>query len=262
MKIAFAHSNDPANLGDQVCSPIDYFNWSPHRTQRFDLFADLKLFSDSDALVIGGGGLLHPGFEDRTRFLVEYFKAQGKPTIGWGFGSNRHGTTRLEHPHWLEQFDLLGLRDEYHNPWVPCVSCMSPEFDRILFAQNNPVLEVRHYYHHGRGLHLPGIASRMSNRHRAEDFPGAINFLAGAETIVTDTFHGAYWALLLGRKVVLLEPFASRFWSFPVALEVCDRQNWRGRVADGGTQINGFLETCRDANHRFKARVDKLLEKA
>jgi hypothetical protein len=259
MKIAFAHNNDPANLGDQVCSPIDYFNWAPHQTQRCDLFADLKLFADSDALIVGGGGLLHPGLEDRVRSLMEFFHSQDKPAIGWGFGSNRHGTTHLEHPTWLDRLNLLGLRDPSHYfDWVPCVSCFAPLFD-CWEPEVQPIIEVRHYYHQGRGLPLPGVASRMSNRHTADEFPYVTNFLAGAETVITDTFHGAYWSFLLGRKVLLLEPFASRFWSFPFPVTVCDRHNWGLMLEWAQPAPEGFLKRCRAANATFKARVDKRL---
>jgi hypothetical protein len=263
MKIGFCHNNDPANLGDLVCSPIDYFNWEGHTKQRLDLFAPLEAFANCDAIIFGGGGLLHPGLQDRLKFLLEFCRFTGKKAIAWGLGSNQHGTTRLEHPDWLEGFDLLGLR-EFSNlgsaQRVPCVSCMAPEFDQPARCVGFDKVLYRHRASKSTVSPTAGTPSRVNcpcSGDRLYSFERAIRFLRLGASVITDTFHGAYWSLLLGRRVALLEPFSSRFWSFGFPIAVCDRDNWN--FASPTAAPENYLENCRGLNRGFKAQVDRLL---
>ncbi len=45
-------------------------------------------------------------------------------------------------------------------------------------------------------------------------FESVIQFLASAEIVVTNTYHGAYWATLLNRKVIVIAPFSNKFMGF------------------------------------------------
>ena len=50
----------------------------------------------------------------------------------------------------------------------------------------------------------------MTNEHA--DMETILDFLGSGETILTSSFHGAYWGTLLGRKVLAF-PFSSKFFT-------------------------------------------------
>jgi hypothetical protein len=35
-----------------------------------------------------------------------------------------------------------------------------------------------------------------------------------ADVVVANTYHGAYWATLLGRRVIVAAPFSNKFFGF------------------------------------------------
>ena len=90
------------------------------------------------------------------------------------------------------------------------------------------------------------------------DLNGALSFLASGETIITSTYHGAYWGLMLGRKVIVV-PWATKFLGFrhPVTLchELLDLSGCLKRVQ----AFPDALEECRAANTDFAERVADLL---
>ena len=52
------------------------------------------------------------------------------------------------------------------------------------------------------------------------DLNGALAFLASGETVITSTYHGAYWGLMLGRKVIVV-PWATKFLGFRHPVTLC-----------------------------------------
>jgi exopolysaccharide biosynthesis predicted pyruvyltransferase EpsI len=96
---------------------------------------------------------------------------------------------------------------------VPCPSCMSDLFDRQY--------ETRHercWYENVDILPLPGEPGSPKKSNTCISMEDAISFLASAETVITSSYHGAYWASLLGREVVLVGhrgKFADPCWKQP-----------------------------------------------
>lgn len=240
------------NVGDQVCCPADYFPLG--EVARVDLVecdarADAAVLREADYIVLGGGGVFY--FREVTEALCA---AHGKKTIVWGAGANRHDSETQDYPPSLRECALVGLRDDCAE-WVPCVSCLSPLFD----VQTRAEYPVAVYEH----KNFPILTQqyewpRLKNN---ASFEGAVRFLSQARVIVTNSFHGAYWARLLGRQVVLYEPFSSKFfrmkWQPPIATDMDQLTRLIASVA--GATPTAYLDEARQATARFYERVTAFL---
>lgn len=240
------HIIDPRNLGDQVCCPLDYFpEWESAPRANFPDWESVEGFK-----VFGGGGIFHPGILD---ILARISRNPKGKIVVWGAGINLHGQTELVWPQFLQSWDLVGLRDT-GNPWeyVPCASCLHPAFD----VTREPVHEVVCYSHWEYPL---GFRFRtMTNSQPKEIFPDVLDFIGSGKVLLTNTFHGAYWGLLLGRKVVVVNPFSNRFLGFKPKIEFCTPDTWH-EAAEKSVPAVGYLEECRDLNLKFAEKVKGVL---
>jgi len=247
---------NPDNLAEQVCRPSAYFKELsevkvlPNDIDDFDVF--LK-----NAVIFGGSGLFYP---DTAEVLEEALKRKKHPMVLWGIGANEHLEHLVRWPEWTNEFDLIGLRD-YGNPWgyVPCPSCMSPYFDEA--RAKTPEHEVV-VYDHPLGP-IKGLKDhpRRSNNHKAEKYREILLFLASGKTIVTSSYHGTYWGMLLGRKVLCWRPWSSKFYGLePLHFRVND-QNWAWvhRTFQAPAGVVDYLERCRWANIEFARKVFEVL---
>jgi hypothetical protein len=188
---------DKANVGDLHCSPVRYFS----QLQSVATQCILEEISCvPQMLILGGGGLLY--FSNRMRALCELPAV----TVVWGVGANCHGVEHVSHPRFLEDCRLVGVRDYgFRYRWVPCVSCLSAVFEDLPVPSHDVVA----FEHAGVPLRLP----LPTLRNNCTDLQQVATFLASGDTVVTNSYHGAYWATLLGRRVVVI-PFSSKFYGF------------------------------------------------
>lgn len=112
---------------------------------------------------------------------------------------------------------------------------MSSLFDKEYRVEH----DVVYYNHHQLGK-LVG-EPMMNNEHAS--FEEVVAFLGSGETIVTSSYHGVYWGMLLGKKVVV-ESFGSKFHYF-------------GR--DPIEPSDTYLAQCREKNVEFYHRVKELI---
>jgi exopolysaccharide biosynthesis predicted pyruvyltransferase EpsI len=80
-----------------------------------------------------------------------------------------------------------------------------------------------------------------------------IKFIQSCEAIVTNSFHGAYWATLLKRKVVAI-PTSSKFFSFKHPVVLRDLSDWQSGLSDARI-FDDALEECVRANLEFASSV-------
>lgn len=258
MKIVGCHVTQTVNIGDLACCPLDYF---PELDQghRVDV-RELTITNDEPmALIAGGGGLLHPSLIEPLARAA----SQRHPNVlivAWGIGTNSHEAKEALHPKFLDNFDLVGLRD-WQTPWryVPCPSCMNPWFDRQEVAQ--PQHEVVVYSHFQVPIPMVQPVPAMDNSGKAEDISKALEFLSSGKCVVTNSYHGAYWAQLLNRKVIVWQPFSSRFYHFFSNPHFCLESDWRPHVPLAKARTENFLSDCRKRNVSFAAEVMELLAK-
>lgn len=276
MKIINIHRRKTKNIGDLMCAPCIYFP-SMLGDKVFDILAydpgeeadhDVRVSfqndtNEADLLVVGGGGLLEIDFFSKAIERLVTNKRSSQKLIVWGAGHNAWSLRdwrdlKPKYKSYLEHFNLVGVRDHGTGyQWVPCVSCMHPTFDR-----RRPIIRDVGLFINSEAAHdkdrfkiLPkGIALRENDG----DFDEVIEFLGTSELVITDSFHGAYWATLLGRKVIAF-PSSSKFYDLKHPVPLCAPADWERYSSLARSYENALFE-CRQANIDFATRVHQLIE--
>jgi len=204
--ILFIHRNKETNIGDLSCCPADYFPFPSYVKIDIKDVWDHPL-KNYKVIIIGGGGLFY--FSDEIKYVLQ----TKLPVIGWGIGTNNHDCTLDYGSIDLNDFALLGLRDKTNNRYVPCVSCMSTLFKKDYKIEHDLVI----YEHRDKPIDFN--FPKLNND--AKSLEQVINHIGSASCILTNSYHGLYWAKLLGRSVILWQPFSSRFlftpWEITIA---------------------------------------------
>jgi glycosyltransferase involved in cell wall biosynthesis len=128
---------------------------------------------------------------------------------------------------------------------------MHPLFDRH-YEIKHPFVVYEHKTHSP--IAISGLP-RLTNQEK--DFGKVISFLGSAECVITSTYHGVYWATLLNRKVVLLNPFSSKFSGFRHMPAVANEKTWKDAGA-GAKNYPEALNECRSANLRFREKFREI----
>jgi hypothetical protein len=256
------------NIGDRECTP---FRWFADLAGPGLELVDLSLNGEDAAalrgelVVLGGGGLLLP---ECWRLWVGPLFDRANQVIGWGIGHHhdqvhlgpgeapgdwRASVVRYRDDYPLDRFALLGVRD-WGVPlrWVPDASCMHPAFDAPAPARHAVVV-----YTHDKLAPIPIGAPRMSNVGDAP-FEAVLEFLAAGDVVVTNSYHGAYWATLLGRRAVVYEPWCSKFLLLRHPLPFASRDGWE-KAAELAVSYPGALAECREASRAFARDAFALL---
>lgn len=222
----FAHIMDN-NLGDANCCPLSYFKFENAVEKDFRIVP----CEHGDPVVIGGGGMLHPGVDD---WILKISKLTN--TYLWGAGLNYHDPVSDEHVITrINECELSSLRDrrfceKYSIEYVPCVSCMSPLFD----VQYEKKHDVGVYMHKDHIFRLEGLP--VMDNFNSKPLSKVIEFLGSCKKIITNSYHGAYWSHLLGIPYEIYKPFSNRFSDIP----------------------KESLSECRDRNVNFYNMVKRL----
>lgn len=231
------------NIGDRVCCPALYFDLP--KTIKIDILESNT--ANNINYIIGGGGILN--FNDRVLKLIKKCNGSNKKVILWGCGHNNHHDWRIKYPEWINKADLIGIRDWGTNyTWVPCVSCMSPLFD-IKYPITQDVIYYRHY-----GINHPNVLGNQQND--AESLDTVLKHLGSGQNVVTNSYHGAYWATLLNRNVFVY-PNSSKFFGLkhpPVILN--NNEHWYDKK--NKSMSYDCLDECRQANINFYEHFKKL----
>jgi len=250
MKIAFVHFHDTSNVGDILCNPFHYFDWSKHECQSFDIFK-WKQRVPIDMLIFGGGGMLHTQVDDAMRKALHEAKELNPDckVVMWGVGSNYHHMCHGHWHEWLKEFDIVGLRDRT-NPfhYVPCASCMHSEF---LIHRPRPNEAYVMYYHDDFPLDLPH--PRMSN-FETDDMKLIIDFLSKGHVVLTNSYHGAYWSMLIQKPVIVMNAWMSRFFAgLPWHGVYANKENYVEQTGSAVLNVAPrlLLDDCRKRNQQF-----------
>ena len=248
------HRKVKNNVGDYYCNPSRYFDIDCTSSE---LMHNADPIKDTH-LIVGGGGLIHKKFSKHIQMLIEKHPTT---TTLWAVGHNfssRHVAKEkgdVYYPSWLEDINLVGIRDwidGYKHYYLPCVSCMHPAFQKSY----DEVREVVYFTH--------AYKSKFTNpqtlpyiKNNVMDFDQVIAFLASAKTVVTDSYHGAYWAQLLGKNVQVAS------WS--VKFDHMKYQPYfinsiNDEFVPIKNNIDGFLEESIDYNKKFYQKFLTLLK--
>jgi len=160
---------------------------------------------------------------------------------------------------------------------------MHPAFDR----QRQIKHEIVVFSHKKFQINIPGVP-RLTNT--TQSFEQVLDFLASGETIITSSYHGAYWGTLLGRKVLAF-PFSTKFYTFkhlPTLYPskkwkqascklsifkkqiyqhwhknkfLCDCSDWQDLLKDCQSYPESLME-CRTQNQKFYEQCLEMIEKS
>ena len=204
---------DKSNVGDCSCSPCSYF---PIKAEEVNIFRAKNLASD-DFIILGGGACLDFAY---------------KADVIWGAGMTNKTTNQPMPPEWIKWSKLIGIRDYIPGyRWLPCVSCMSPLFDREYEVKHDEVC----YMNAVMKFDPQGKPFLYNSVKTMEE---AVGFLGSAKKVITNSYHGIFWSKLLGREVEVVEAYSSKFHQFKPEFS---------------------LEECREANLKFWEEFKNLL---
>lgn len=252
--IGVVYRRDTHNTGDLASSPAKYFNLGSQILE-VDVLSDLSPLSNAHAVIVGGGGLLgNSFFDDGWQRLAEL---KLDVIILWGLGHNRH----FGEPIGLSLDDLcmsirlIGIRDYGLGfRWVPCASCMNKAFDR-----RRPALRDIVIYEHARiPLAGTGLENYPRLKNRGVSMEETLDFLGSANYIITNTYHGMYWATLLGRRVIAY-PFSDKFHFYKYPVPLVKDEDWRAGL-DASRRFPDALSECRVCNTSFYSDVRELID--
>ena len=247
---SFYFKNRP-NLGDRYSSPALYFPQLKEAASFDPLTAQLPKVWLQKTVLVGGGGLIgHPAFQPNMESLAAY---RPRILVAWGIGHNAHGGREISYPDYLEKFDLVGIRD-YRSKydWVPCASCLHPAFDRKYEITEEFVVYENILCSPIRIVGFNKLNNTEGNLEKV------LSFLGSANTVLTSSYHGAYWATLLGRNVIIINPFSSKFFGFKHTHPIADESNWRTKQNEVRSYPEALKE-CRRANLDFSEKVLSLV---
>lgn len=250
MIIQSIHYINRDNAGDMNSCPFEHFKVDVEVKKMHIL--DMQVLDTDQPVIIGGGGLLQHGKSlDTIEMIIKMNRA---PVIIWGAGVNTNHKKDQDHvPDFVQKATLVGIRDYTFMgfEYLPCVSCMSPLFDKTYEVQHEIVC------FEGNKLNLPYPTMSCQEGKTMEE---VIQFLGSARTIVTSSYHGMYWGVLLGKEVIVIpNEGSSKFYNFPFHIPITTIDDWKFFV--GKAEIHeDALKICRGHNERFAKRVSELLK--
>lgn len=239
------HYKDTQNTGDRASAPFLYFK-DLGTIQDF-----IPPFENFENIVVGGGGII---FErPRTDIYKIAQAARGKKII-WGAGFNSTNTIVIRECDDLKNYDLIGIRDYgVGYEWVPCASCMHEGFNIKRDIKNDIVF----YIHYSSGKIRWRKHPQMINNCFLEE---ALDFIGSANTVITNTYHGMYWGILMQKKVVLIEPFVSpRFHYFKYKVPIIRNEDDFKNLNFDKLPSYNCLDECREKNLKYYKKVKELI---
>ncbi len=247
--ITCIYNTDKNNIGDWTCSPVQTLFIGAETCSVYESELDHK------NIIFGGGGLINNFFGP---YITKHLNRTSGARISWGIGHNFDATKYIEsYPDWINRFTLSGIRD-WPTPsgsyYVPCASCLSPVFD-IEFDE--PKHEVVFFKHNRIKSPITDIPSMFNSENRLLD---VASFLSSGRTVVTNSYHGAYWSMLLNRNTIVINPWSSKFYGFKISPHYCNNYTLCDALKRPPIDYSGFKDECRDANFKFAKLALNVLE--
>lgn len=245
-RLHFQHLRDTINIGDRSCSPFDYFNWDDASV------SDVRN-ADTPAYDIGiyGGGKIFGGLSEYAGVT----RPKGAINIAWGVGTVQSFPFSLRYAKSRRLMDLIGSRDygDTRYTYAPCPSCMAPTFE----APAAPKHEVVFYAHGDKtakmGIKIPSHIPVLTNT--CDNLDTALDFISSGATVISNSYHGVYWALLMGRKSLCV-PFSGKFGKYRQAPHYATAKDWQDQIPNAIARPE-MRDLVRAATADFKLLVDE-----
>lgn len=244
--LVFQHRKGSRNIGDRECCPA---YWLP-----FDAQKTVQSLTDTvppcDLAIFGGGQIYASAVEAVTQRA-----AAARHCVTWAIGLQAAKRKVDGADQFQARMSLIGCRDVgiKGTEYVPCATCLAPGLQTATAPTRGAVL----YLHATKSdaVERPdGIPCRTNHDGTLNE---ALAFIAAGETVITNSFHGTYWAMLMGRKVLCL-PFSAKFRGFARMPALADPGNWRADLPRAYA-LPGYLDDCIAANYAFRDKVMNLI---
>lgn len=248
--IVYKHIRNTNNIGDRWCSPYDHVAGLKDTGIALDL--DEPTPPGAQAVVFGGGKIM-----GSLRAKLTETDLATPVRVAWGVSTIQSFPISPRYWRAFRAMTLVGSRDwgDTRFTFAPCASCAAPVFDEDMAETDDVVAYLHHWRAPEMGIKVPDGIPVLDNT--CPSFEEAIRFIARGRTVVSNSYHGVYWALLLGKRVLCI-PFSNKFRKFRIAPGYSTAADWQRDLAKarGSDEMLGL---CRDATTRFKGQVDALI---
>lgn len=265
-----------SNAGDVLSDPSIYLRLPRGRIYRERWHRLQKMHargsSPSDCLIIFGGGGVLDASRSRARLLDSLSRQNG--LVLWGVGSNRPNQAAVTRTlnndeleartYNLDRFTLVGLRDFHCEPrgtppsgisYVPCASALMRALSDEVAPRRSVGIIKHAFLNEAAPYELNTSIPSISMSLKRFSIGQIIQFIGESEAIYTESYHAAYWALLMGKKVIVQSPSSSKFSTlqYPVTFATSSLEVDLERA--NSAPFPNFLEDARMRNREFKSRV-------
>lgn len=256
----FLHHYDRPNQGDLYSGPYHYFDFNEYKKVSWDEYIVNNKSSDFNVggITVIGGGIYFTTNKPRLKNLM----IKSRHFVAWGIGLD----PRSNVSEFLGLCSLVGTRerkssfvDNVKVFYVPCVSCMNPVFDSGKESFEDDMNDIV--------LHLNG---GFNEKELIGKFPGApitttvskfediIKNIRSAKCVVTNSYHGAYWGSLLGKKVVCLKTKVPKWDGLHENIAFSDVDDLEVNIKTANKIPYEYLVECRSINEEFYKKVMNL----
>lgn len=182
---------------------------------------------------------VHREFEEEyltlTRKYIKKVNESKNLKVMWGAGHNseaskdKKGNIFTEYPDYLLDFDMTGLRDwDVGHTWAPCASCMHPAL-RKNYSIKNDIIWFEHKKQLVKDFGTDPIPRFINSGSNIEQ---TIELLGSANIILTNSYHGAYWGVLLKKKVIVVGAWSTKFYRMKHMPHILDKSEDYKKIID------------------------------
>jgi len=272
----FVNRKEKTNAGDWWSTPKHYFDEykNDEWVDIFDLDKTVGL-ENYDQIIVGGGGLLfNDNFQKFIR-LLEHPKVVHK-VFYWAVGindkfnktstkedieDNLYNFNHIEGYHKIntldkKQINIRDRQDRYNI--VPCASCLHPIFDekieterKFLIIKHNKVMSFNKHSFWRENKIISCIDNTIEN---------IVTEIKKSEIVYTQSYHGAYWSALCGKKTIIYTPWSTKFLNCDFPVKVMARGeflevNYNEDIPE--PDLN-YLNECRTRNLKLYENINGL----
>lgn len=274
VRIHFINRIDMQNAGDRSCCPLYYYYdfFRQYNIVRHDIdFIDWSIISPEDVVIIGGSGMLN--VTESFNIQINNLLDRCNTVIAWAVGYNTHDQQWFQGEKFgeinIKKFSLVSIRDYMHPTGMEYVPCPSVHFFANYYLPNEVGIKRKYGVIQHKDLPIPDNVpgDRISNR---EELSVIRDFILSSEVILTNSYHCAYWSILLSKKVIVINSFSTKFDYFKYKPEFIEigvaetRESIQVKIDVAASRAQIYDKAMEDAikrNDEFFHKVKEIIEK-